>query len=58
MSNSGVFSVNDIRYLMDYQQYPKPGELELIETQTVSSVGFAEFPLNGVPPNKCSFYDI
>ena len=43
MSNSGVFDVNDIRYLMDYQQYPTPGELELIETQTVSNVGFAEF---------------
>ena len=37
MSNSGVFDVNDIRYLMDYQQWPTPGELQLIETQTITS---------------------
>jgi hypothetical protein len=36
MSNSGVFDVNDIRYLMDYQQWATPGELQLIETQTIS----------------------
>ena len=36
MSNSGVFDVNDIRYLMDYQQWPTPGELQLIQTQTVT----------------------
>lgn len=37
MSNSGVFDVNDIRYLMDYQQWSGVGTLELIETQTISS---------------------
>tara|TARA_R100000654_G_scaffold31869_1_gene56782 strand:+ start:441 stop:1037 length:597 start_codon:yes stop_codon:yes gene_type:complete len=37
MSNSGVFDVNDIRYLMDYQQWATPGELQLIETQTITS---------------------
>ena len=37
MSNSGVFDVNDIRYLMDYQQWTGVGTLELIETQTFSS---------------------
>jgi hypothetical protein len=37
MSNSGVFDVNDIRYLMDYQQWTGVGTLELIETQTVTS---------------------
>jgi len=37
MSNSGVFDVNDIRYLMDYQQWATFGELQLIETQTISS---------------------
>jgi len=36
MSNSGIFDVNDIRYLMDYQQWSGVGKLELIETQTVS----------------------
>ena len=36
MSNSGVFDVNDIRYLMDYQQWSGVGNLELIETQTSS----------------------
>ena len=37
MSNSGIFDVNDIRYLMDYQQWTGLGNLELIETQSVSS---------------------
>ena len=37
MSNSGVFDVNDIRYLMDYQQWSGVGTLELIQTQTISS---------------------
>jgi hypothetical protein len=36
MSNSGIFSVNDIRYLMDYQQWSGVGTLELIQTQTIS----------------------
>ena len=43
MSNSGVFDVNDIRYLMDYQQWPTPGELQLIETQTVSNATNVDF---------------
>ena len=44
MSNSGVFDVNDIRYLMDYQQWTGVGTLELIETQTYSSaVSSVEF---------------
>ena len=36
MSNSGIVDVNDIRYLMDYQQWSGVGTLELIETQTIS----------------------
>ena len=43
MSNSGVFDVNDIRYLMDYQQWATPGELQLIETQTASDVATVDF---------------
>ena len=43
MSNSGVFDVNDIRYLMDYQQWPTPGELQLIETQTASNSAALDF---------------
>ena len=43
MSNSGVFDVNDIRYLMDYQQWPTPGELQLIETQTFSGASSVDF---------------
>ena len=43
MSNSGVFDVNDIRYLMDYQQWPTPGELQLIETQTASNSSALDF---------------
>ena len=44
MSNSGVFDVNDIRYLMDYQQWTGVGTLELIQTQTYSSaVSSVEF---------------
>jgi len=37
MSNSGVFDVNDIRYLMDYQQWTGVGNIELIQTQSVTS---------------------
>jgi|TARA_R100000482_G_C5085299_1_gene128093 hypothetical protein len=43
MSNSGVFDVNDIRYLMDYQQWSGVGTLELIETKTISSSASAIF---------------
>ena len=43
MSNSGVFDVNDIRYLMDYQQWATPGELQLIQTQTASDVATVDF---------------
>jgi len=44
MSNSGVFDVNDIRYLMDYQQWSGVGTLELIETHSgVSGVSKVEF---------------
>lgn len=46
MSNSGVFDVNDIRYLMDYQQWATPGELQLIQTQTVTSTTSAVEFLN------------
>ena len=43
MSNSGVFDVNDIRYLMDYQQWTGVGNLELIQTQVVSGVTTVDF---------------
>ena len=43
MSNSGVFDVNDIRYLMDYQQWTGVGNIELIETQSASGVGNVAF---------------
>ena len=43
MSNSGVFDVNDIRYLMDYQQWPTPGQLQLIETQSASNSSALDF---------------
>jgi len=43
MSNSGVFDVNDIRYLMDYQQWSGVGTLELIQTQSVSGVSAVDF---------------
>ena len=43
MSNSGIFDVNDIRYLMDYQQWTGVGTLELIETQTVSGASAIDF---------------
>ena len=45
MGNSGVFDVNDIRHLMDYQQWSSVGTLELITTQSdvsVSSVIFTD----------------
>ena len=37
MSNSGVFDVNDIRYLMDYQQWSGVGTLELIQSASISN---------------------
>ena len=44
MSNSGVFDVNDIRYLMDYQQWSGVGTLELIQTVTADdSVTYYDF---------------
>jgi len=43
MSNSGVFDVNDIRYLMDYQQWSGVGTLELIQTQNFTGVGTVDF---------------
>ena len=44
MANSGIFSPNDIVGLMDYQQWKSVGDLELIETATISgSVSTVEF---------------
>ena len=37
MSNSGIFDVNDIRYLMDYQQWSGVGTLELIQTLSANN---------------------
>ena len=37
MANSGVFNIDDINFLRDNQQYPKFGQLELIQTQTARS---------------------
>tara|TARA_A100001391_G_scaffold67116_1_gene42864 strand:+ start:114 stop:677 length:564 start_codon:yes stop_codon:yes gene_type:complete len=50
MSNSGVFDVNDIRYLMDYQQWPTPGELQLIETVTLSTANELDFTADNLTP--------
>ena len=44
MANSGIFSPNDVVGLMDYQQWKSVGDLELIETATISgSVSTVEF---------------
>ena len=44
MANSGVFSIDDINFLKDNQQYPTLGQLELIQTQeylgAVSTIDF------------------
>ena len=37
MANSGIFSPNDIVGLMDYQQWKRVGDLELIETQIINT---------------------
>ena len=47
MANSGVFNIDDINYLKDNQQYPNFGQLELIQTQTVSSVTAVNFQTLG-----------
>ena len=36
MANSGVFTIDDINFLKDNQQYPSFGQLELIQTQVAS----------------------
>ena len=46
MANSGVFNIDDINFLKDNQQYPSLGQLELIETQTVTSTTSAVEFLN------------
>jgi len=43
MANSGIYGVNDIRYLMDNQQWKSVGELQLIETQIANSVSAVDF---------------
>ena len=43
MANSGVFTIDDINFLKDNQQYPSLGQLELIQTQTASSVTYLDF---------------
>lgn len=43
MANSGVFNIDDINFLRDNQQYPSLGQLELIETITLSSVSSTNF---------------
>ena len=43
MANSGVFSIDDINFLKDNQQYPFFGQLELIQTQTASAVTTVDF---------------
>ena len=47
MANSGVFNIDDINFLKDNQQYPNFGQLELIQTQTVSSVTAVNFQTLG-----------
>ena len=43
MANSGIFDVNDIRHLMDNQQWKNIGDLELIQTQTVTNQNAVDF---------------
>ena len=43
MANSGVFTIDDINFLKDNQQYPSFGQLELIQTQVASSVTYLDF---------------
>ena len=37
MSNKGIYSPKDTKFLMDMQQFTRLGQLELIQTQTASS---------------------
>ena len=43
MSNQGIFDVNSIVDLKHHDQWSTLGQLELIETQTVSSVSTVDF---------------
>ena len=42
-SNTGVFESNDIVDLINLNQWSRPGQLELIETQNVTTVGTVDF---------------
>mgnify|MGYP003115098494 FL=1 len=37
MSNKGIFSPKDVKFLMDFEQYPMLGQLELIQTQNITT---------------------
>jgi len=43
LSNSGVFSVNEHKDLLDQDKILSPGQLDLIQTQTISGVSTADF---------------
>ena len=36
MSNKGIFSPKDVKFLMDFEQFPMLGSLQLIETQNIT----------------------
>ena len=42
LSNSGVFSVNEHKDLLDKNKILSPGQLELIQTQTIDDTDFSE----------------
>ena len=42
-SNTGVFQSNDVVDLINENQWSRPGQLELIQTQTGSGVTFVDF---------------
>ena len=49
MSNKGIFSPKDTKFLMDMQQFPTFGQLELIENQsgtTITSIDFTNIKQN------------
>ena len=43
MSNKGIYSPKDTKFLMDMQQFTRLGQLELIQTQTASSATNVDF---------------
>ena len=59
MANSGVFTIDDINFLRDNEQFPELGQLQLIQTQTfydVSELIFANMEESTYDTHFITYY--